>query len=304
MRYPAILLAVALAAQAGVAGPAETSGARFYFSGDGVIDLYSTHSDEHLVLRYRDAEGGYDRAALARIAQFFRSRSDGRSGPISLRLIELIDYVQDRYRPRRLALVSGYRSPAFNQALRDSGHRVAQASLHTEGMAADVQPAGLNLRRLWLQLRALHAGGVGLYQSEGFIHLDTGAPRFWEAATSGVEKNLSADNARLFARTDFDRYADLRGATVDLHAVTALPIRIGRTAHLGDREVALTAVGGGIALDGECYVISEPADRYAFAVASSMDPPLHGVPLRLQTCLPRIGATPEEIVSNPVERLR
>jgi uncharacterized protein YcbK (DUF882 family) len=304
MTYPAVVLALAFAAQAGAADPATVSGARFYFSGDGVLDLYSTHSDEQLTLRYRDAQGRYDPAALARITQFFRSRSDGRSGPISLRLIELIDYVQDHYRPRRLALVSGYRSPAFNQALRESGHRVAQASLHTEGMAADVQPTGLNLRRLWLQLRALRAGGVGLYQSEGFIHLDTGAPRFWEAATSGVEKNLSADNARLFARTDFDRYADLRGAIVGLHAVTALPIRIAPMAHLGEREVALTAVGDGIALDGDCYVISEPADQYAFTVTSSVEPPLHGEPLRLQTCPPRIGATPEEIVSNPVERLR
>jgi uncharacterized protein YcbK (DUF882 family) len=304
MMYPAMALALVLAVQAGVADPATASGERFYFSGDGVLDLYSTHSDEHLALRYRDAEGRYDPTALARIAQFFRSRSDGRSGPISLRLIELIDYVQDHYRPRRLALVSGYRSPAFNQALRESGHRVAQASLHTEGMAADIQPVGLNLRSLWLQLRALRAGGAGLYQSEGFIHLDTGAPRFWEAATSGVEKNLSADNARLFARTDFDRYADLRGAIVGLHAVTALPIGIARTAHLGDREVVLAAVGDGIALDADCYVVSEPADQYAFTVASSVEPPLHGAPLRLQSCPPRIGATAAEIVSNPVERLR
>src|SRR5258708_21250401 len=100
------------------------------------------------------------------------------------------------------------------------------------GGAADVEGGGINRGRLWLELRALHPGGVGLYQADGFIHRDTGPPRFWEAATSGVEKNLSADNARLFARTDFDRYGDLRGAIIRLHAVTALPIGIRRTARI------------------------------------------------------------------------
>src|SRR5262249_27499355 len=141
-----------------------------------------------------------------------RSRSDGKSTAISLRLIELIDFVEDRYRPSRLTLVSGYRSPALNQALRAGGRRVAEASLHTEGLAVDLQPGGVDLPRLWRELRELDAGGVGLYEADGFLHLDSGPPRFWEAATSGVEKNRSADNARLFARTDFDRYTDLAGA--------------------------------------------------------------------------------------------
>jgi uncharacterized protein YcbK (DUF882 family) len=292
----ALLVAPPLAAQAEAAQ-------RFFFSGDGVLDLYNAHSDEHLSVRYRDADGHYDPAALAAIEHFFRSRSDGRTGPISLRLVELIDFVQDRSRPSRLTLVSGYRSPEFNQALRGGGHRVAQASLHTEGLAADLQPTGVDLRRLWLQLRELQVGGVGLYQADGFIHLDTGAPRFWEPATSGVEKNLSADNARLFARTDFDRYADLDGAVIGIHAVTALPIRIRRSARIGDAQVTIAPVGGDLAADGDCYVISEPAERYAFSVTSRLAPPTRRTPMRLQTCAPRIGATPKEIVSNPIERL-
>ena len=297
-----VATALALLATATIARAVPTS--RFFFSGDGALDLSNAHSGEHLEVRYRDAEGHYDSAALAQIDHFFRSRSDDKSGPTSLRLIELIDFVQDRYRPRTLTLVSAYRSPALNQALRGSGHRVAQASLHTEGMAADLQPAGINLRRLWLQLRALQTGGVGLYQADGFIHLDTGPPRFWEAATSGVEKNLSADNARLFARTDFDRYDDLRGAIISLHAVTALPIRIDRTARLDDRPVTVAPADAGVAADGECYVISEPADRYAFIVAGSAAPPRQRTSIRLQTCAPRIGATAGEILTNPVQRLR
>jgi uncharacterized protein YcbK (DUF882 family) len=284
--------------------PAAADGTRFVFSGDGALDLYNAHFDEHLTVRYRDVEGHYDAQALARIERFFRSRSDGASGPVSLRLIELIDFVQDRWRPTRLTLVSGYRSPELNQTLRAAGNRVAQSSLHTEGLAADLQPAGVDLQRLWHELRGLEVGGVGLYRKDGFLHIDTGRPRFWEPATSGTEKNLSADNARLFARTDFDRYADLEGAVIRLHAVTALPIRIERTARIGDQPLPLAPLGQGIKVDGDCLVIEEPADQYALTVAASLAPPPRRAPIRLHTCAPRLGATPPEIATNPVELLR
>lgn len=294
---PRLLLAIALAGQ--IAAPT-----RFYFSGDGTLDLYNAHFDEHLSVRYREADGHYDPQALAQIERFFRSRSDGKSAPVSLRLIELIDFVQDRYHPTRLTLVSGYRSPELNQALRAGGRRVAQASLHTEGLAADLQPSGVDLRRLWLELRELGVGGTGLYQADGFIHLDTGRARFWEPATSGVEKNKAADNVQLFARTDFDRYTDLDGALVRLHAVTALPIRVSRNARIGDRPLSIAPVGSDIALDGDCYVIRTPADRYEFTVTTSLTPAAQREPLRLLTCAPRVGATPKEILTNPVERVR
>jgi uncharacterized protein YcbK (DUF882 family) len=233
----AVLLALVAVLLHGSAAAGDSS--RFFFSGDGGLDLHNAHFDEHLSVRYRDAGGQYDALALAQIERLFRSRSDGASAPVSLRLIELIDFVQDRWRPTRLTLVSGYRSPELNQALRAAGNRVAQSSLHTEGLAADLQPAGVDLQRLWRELRGLEVGGVGLYRKEGFLHIDTGRPRFWEPATSGTEKNLSADNARLLARTDFDRYADLDGAVIRLHAVTALPIRIERTARIGDQPLTL-----------------------------------------------------------------
>ena len=164
-RSPASLVALlALIARCVLASPAagdDTAPApRFFFSGDGVIDLYNAHFDEHLTVRYRDVDGHYDPAELARVERFFRSRSDGKSGPLSLRLVELIDFVQDRYRPSRLTLVSGYRSPELNQSLRGAGHRVAQASLHTEGLAADLHPDGIDLHSLWLELRTQAVGGV------------------------------------------------------------------------------------------------------------------------------------------------
>lgn len=282
---------------------ADPPASRFNFSGDGEIALRHGHLEETLRVRYRDDEGRYDPEALRQINHFFRSRTDGRSTEMSLRLIELIDFVEDRAHPSEAILISGYRSPDFNQNLRTRGGRVAEFSLHTEGIAADVALKGVAMRRLWLELRELGVGGVGLYQADGFLHLDTGKPRFWEAATSGVDKGLSKENARLFARTDFDRYADLEGAVLRLHGVTALPVRIQRQAMLGDQRVELSARGEIIA-NGDCWLVRQPEDRYELVVATSIAPPERAVPLRLRTCAPRIGATPREIETNPIARLR
>lgn len=292
-----IILAVLLL----LAAPAAAS-SRFYFSGDGTLAMAHGHFAERLQVTYRTADGRYDAGAVARINRFFRSRTDGESGPISLRLIELLDYVEDHYRPRRLTLVSGYRSPEMNRGLRGTGRKVAQASLHTEGLAADVRPAGLDLRKLWNALRAAQVGGVGLYQGDRFLHLDTGAPRFWEAATSKVDQDLSKENARLFARTDFDRYDSLAGAVVSLHSVTALPIAVRATARLGDAELALVPRDAAVQGDGDCWIFSEPAARYELAVTSHVPAPPQRQPIVLETCPPRLGATPAEVRSNPVER--
>jgi uncharacterized protein YcbK (DUF882 family) len=276
---------------------------RFYFSGDGRLRLANAHFAETLDVRFRDGDGRYDDAALAQIGRFFRSRTDGRSGPMSLRLIELLDWVEDHFQPRQLVLVSGYRSPELNRSLRAEGRRVAQASMHTEGMAADVQPIGLDLRRLWNTLRREEIGGVGLYQQEGFLHLDTGMPRFWEAATSKVEQNLAKENARLFARTDFDRYDTVDGAVITLHSVTALPIAIRRQAHLGDAVIAVAPHDERVRAAGDCWIFTEPAGQYALVVHAPRLAPADRQPIVLDTCAPRVGATPAQVRTNPIARL-
>ncbi len=278
---------------------------RFYFSGDGVLEMEHGHFNERLVVRYRDAEGRYDPEALAQIRRFFRAREDAPVGDVSLRLIELIDFVQDRYQPKRMILISGYRSPELNEALRSAGVRAAKSSLHMDGAAADVRFVGVDQRRLWHALRKLGTGGVGLYQKEGFLHLDIGKARFWEPQTSRVEENLSAGNARIFARTDFDRYGTLDGAMIQLHGVTELPIRVNRHAHLGTTAIEIEPTDESLHLEDDCWVIENPASAYRLRVKNGAAPlpPKGRFPLKLTTCFPRIAATPSEIESNPIERL-
>ncbi|MFN8644236.1 MAG: hypothetical protein U0802_22210 [Candidatus Binatia bacterium] len=54
--------------------------------------------------------------------------------------------------------------------------------------------------------------------------------------------------------------------------------------------------------DGDCWVFAEPAARYELAVTSATAPPPRRAPIVLETCAPRVGATPAEVVTNPVER--
>src|SRR3989449_9135716 len=98
-----------------------------------------------------------------------------------------------------------------------------------------------------MKVRALDCCGAGYYAKEGFLHLDVGQPRFWEPATSRVEENLSAGNARLFARTEFDRYAKGEEIVVTLHAMTVPPVRVGREARVvTGKGGVLTVAGGGV----------------------------------------------------------
>jgi uncharacterized protein YcbK (DUF882 family) len=284
---------------------------RFFFAGNGRLVLRHGHFDTTLDVRYRHRDGTYDSAALAQIEHFFRSREDGREAPVSVRLVELLAYIQDRYHPRQMVLLSGFRSPTFNADLRNAGGAVAQASLHTDAMAADIMFTGLDMARLWRQLRSLGTGGVGYYRQNKFLHVDTGPPRFWEATTSRVQENLSADNARVFLRTDFDRYPRIEGAIASLHSVTAFPILVAKNAALvgadGTRAITVQPVGGEAANADGCFAVQPAPDTRTFRV-TAVDPAVSkgndgstGSHIVLSTCEPRIGKTPVRIESNKME---
>jgi uncharacterized protein YcbK (DUF882 family) len=292
-------------------GPAVARGVapRFFFAGNGHLRLAHAHFGTTLDVRYRRADGTYDADTLRQIQRFFRSREDGREGPISLRLVELLAYVEDRFHPQQLTLLSGYRSPEFNEDLRAAGGQAAQTSLHTQGLAADVALSGVNLARAWRQLRELRTGGAGYYRKGNFLHLDTGPPRFWEETTSRVSENLSAGNARIFVQTDFDRYPTIEGAVLSVYSVTAFPLLVAAQAHVvgprGGSKITLEPVGNGIERRDDCLAITAPADAYQVRVVRSepeaesrSDERPH---VLIATCEPRIERTPLEVVSNPIE---
>src|SRR5262249_10926999 len=77
------------------------------------------------------------------------------------------------------SVVSAYRSPQTNAAMRQEGHRVAAHSFHMQGRAIDIYLPDRDLRLLHNAAADLRWGGVGYYPHAGFVHVDTGPIRYW-----------------------------------------------------------------------------------------------------------------------------
>ncbi len=83
---------------------------------------------------------------------------------------------------RKIDLISGYRSPNTNAALRAKGGShtgVATKSQHMLGKATDIAIPGVGLDNLRRAAVALKGGGVGFYPRDGFVHVDTARVRTW-----------------------------------------------------------------------------------------------------------------------------
>jgi uncharacterized protein YcbK (DUF882 family) len=78
-----------------------------------------------------------------------------------------------------VTVVSGFRHPKYNLMLRKKGHQFARDRQHTHGNAVDFQIAKVPVQKLHEWAKAQKLGGVGIYLSSGFVHMDTGPIRFW-----------------------------------------------------------------------------------------------------------------------------
>ncbi len=156
---------------------------------------------------------------------------------------------------------------------------------------------------MWVALREQKIAGVGYYKAQSFMHIDTGRPRFWEPQTSRVGERISAGNARVFARTDYDRYRDLVGATIRLHSVTAFPLRISSVAHSGATALTIAPADDEPTIEDKCIVFATPGRAHRLRVIGIDSPPAlkQRAPIVLATCDPRIEATPATFETNAVE---
>ena len=138
-----------------------------------------THTGEEIVVSYASGDSYIDRA-LASLNWFLRDFRNDAVHPIDPRLFDQLHTLATITGTKtRFQVISGYRSPATNHALRARGGGVAERSLHLQGRAIDIRLADVPLADLRDAALSLRAGGVGYYPGSQFVHVDTGPVRRW-----------------------------------------------------------------------------------------------------------------------------
>jgi uncharacterized protein YcbK (DUF882 family) len=221
-----ILLILSLGSTGVASSENITDVTRYFYNGDGRLNLVSAKNGITFNGQYRKSKGIYDEKALKTLCRLFGGQSDKPLSAISLRLIEFLDYLEDNLHPgARITIVSGWRSPQYNTDLRNKGRLAAKASLHQYGMAADIKIQGTSSKHVWNTVKKLGFGGTGYYKGK-LVHIDVGPARSWDEKTSGVGTDISTQNKLIGLVTDYDIY--LPGESVELRFIrmTAFPIGV------------------------------------------------------------------------------
>jgi uncharacterized protein YcbK (DUF882 family) len=143
------------------------------------LQFVHTHTGERLAVEYFGG-GTYLPDALAAINHLLRDFRTGDVHTIDPGLLDLLYSLTSLTGATRpFQIISGYRSPATNEMLRQHTDGVAAGSLHLCGQAIDVRLADVPLAKLRDAALAVRGGGVGYYPGQDFVHVDTGRVRAW-----------------------------------------------------------------------------------------------------------------------------
>lgn len=213
---------------------------RFFLMGNGEIVLAGQK------ISFRKADGSYNPASLKRINQIFKAPWGKPGEQLSLRFIEVLDYVQDQMEGGSYRIRSGYRSPRINQSLRNKGKLAAQSSMHVEAAAGDLILSKIPSGDVFQFVKALDCCGIGWYHSRHF-HLDTGPSRYWDEKTSKTRDKTPQQNSKLILQPDFDRY--FPGETIQLKFMRITEYPIGVNPQIALVPVENTPETKGVPLD-------------------------------------------------------
>ena len=148
------------------------------FGGNGSITIRRNESKETITVKYRNKDGSYDQEELDKINHIMRCYDDNSERDIAVKLIELLDAIEDHFGKKGITVLSGYRTPEYNRKIKGA----AKNSLHILGWAADIRIPGYKSSQISSFARKKYAGGVGYYPYTGFVHVDVGSVRYWQQA--------------------------------------------------------------------------------------------------------------------------
>lgn len=146
---------------------------------DRWIHLERVASKERGIFCYYARRNGWDRRGYSAACHLLRDVEDQQTVAMDRRLIDTLYLIQAycrvQKRPYIIKINSGYRTQAHNKRLKNS----ARNSQHLLGAAADIRIDGMATQELAAIARSIGVGGVGVYQSANFVHVDVGEVRTW-----------------------------------------------------------------------------------------------------------------------------
>jgi uncharacterized protein YcbK (DUF882 family) len=147
---------------------------------DRGLAFYNTHTGESATVEYCQS-GCLVPASLEKINHILRDTRTDETLTIDVDLLDLLHSLARTIAAAEpFHVISGYRSPSTNAYLREhGGGGVAANSLHLVGKAIDIRVPGVRLRALYRTAVGLRGGGVGIYPSSDFVHVDVGRVRTW-----------------------------------------------------------------------------------------------------------------------------
>ena len=125
-------------------------------------------------------EGQYIPEALAEFNHILRDWRQNEATTMDVRTLDIMSAVHRLLETTEpFQIVSGYRSPKTNAALRRKSRGVAKNSYHVKGMAVDLTLDTRSVGQMQRAGLAVGGGGVGKYSRSQFVHLDSGPVRSW-----------------------------------------------------------------------------------------------------------------------------
>jgi uncharacterized protein YcbK (DUF882 family) len=161
------------------------------------LTFYHTHTRESLTVTFR-RNGQYDSGALQQLNWFLRDWRVEKPAQMDPRLFDILwEVYRESGSSQPINIISAYRSPETNGALRRRSSGVAEHSQHMLGKAMDIRLPDVDTARLRAIAMKLQYGGVGYYASSAFVHVDTGNVRAWPRMTQQQLVQLFPDGKTL-----------------------------------------------------------------------------------------------------------
>lgn len=143
------------------------------------LSFFHTHTNEKLTVTFR-RNGRFDEGALSQLNWFLRDWRVDKPAQMDPRLFDILwEVYRESGSSQPIHIISAYRSPQTNGALRRRSSGVAENSQHMLGKAMDIRLPDVETGRLRAIAMKMQYGGVGYYASSAFVHVDTGSVRAW-----------------------------------------------------------------------------------------------------------------------------